>query len=236
MLKLLSKRREILRTLSKEEKDKYMIHKFKEKCLNMHEVINVHKIQAQFEEEDDDDVCVDNDCENIFCSPQKLQKTEEGICSPCSNQPLVESNKQNEFEDEFAKLIHLGRHRLDSSKFSMKWIEPLTSDEIYSLNVKGINIVSLDMCRESFCFLYGISVDCTKRVSKRMREQQTTDILRSHSVGKINHDTYLGSQTDRRELEIFKDNALFDLSLKHQRLALLRGSQAHLDAYNGMEK
>jgi hypothetical protein len=89
---------------------------------------------------------------------------------------------------------------------------------------------TLNLCRESFCFMYGISVNSMKRISSSMKTAGSSEITTAKKERDYNHHTYFGDQYTMQEImDIFDDNDL-NGGADEARASLLRSCNSHIDA------
>eukprot|EP01036_Dinobryon_divergens_P035010 gene35010-45320_t len=67
----------------------------------------------------------------------------------------------------------------------------------------------LKLCKESLCFLYGISPNQIKRCAKKMKMQNTVDIRSIRVERNFNHRSYFGDEHSMEDIcKIFDDNGV----------------------------
>ena len=117
---------------------------------------------------------------------------------------------------------------LEHQKFKFDWSVDVSKGFLPDSKTK------LKLCRESFCFLYGISVNSMKRISRSMKNANSLDITSAKTPRNYDHQTYFGDETTVQELmDIFQENDLhFGLD---EKVGLLRSTNCHVDAYIWMQ-
>jgi hypothetical protein len=98
------------------------------------------------------------------------------------------------------------------------------------------NKKTLQLCRESFSFLYGFSPNLMKKTSKKMKTVMSAGISSIKTERAYDHRSYFGSDYSIEDIQnIFDANGL-ECNYAEKRAALLRASNLHIDSMVWMEE
>lgn len=97
------------------------------------------------------------------------------------------------------------------------------------------NRVALKLCRTSLCFIYGLSPNYIKKVSDKMRKDNTSDVTSIQYVKPFDHRSYFGDDYSVDDVQAIFNGAGLDVSIAEERASLLRASNVHIDCYCWME-
>lgn len=98
------------------------------------------------------------------------------------------------------------------------------------------NKKTLQLCRESFSFLYGFSPNLMKKTSKKMKTVMSAGISSIKTERAYDHRSYFGSDYSIEDIQsIFDANGL-ECNYAEKRAALLRASNMHIDSMVWMEE
>jgi hypothetical protein len=115
-------------------------------------------------------------------------------------------------------------------KFEMNWTVDLEPGWLPDSNK------TLQLCRESFSFLYGFSPNLIKTTSRKMKAVMSADISSIHTERQYDHRSYFGNDYTIEEIQkIFDSNGL-ESNFTETRASLLRASNLHIDSMVWMEE
>jgi hypothetical protein len=115
-------------------------------------------------------------------------------------------------------------------RFEMKWTVDLDPGWLPD------NKKTLQLCRESFSFLYGFSPNLMKKTSKKMKTVMSAGISSIKTERAYDHRSYFGSDYSIEDIQnIFDANGL-ECNYAEKRAALLRASNLHIDSMVWMEE
>ena len=239
MVRLLSLFREKTRKLNKNDLEQFVLNSiFKKHCTNIDEVISQTQeeqdqlfgktcIGVESSSSDSDSSNTHGCCENEGCgisndhvqcsidSGGALKKRKFVFCHPSSMPTSFKPGR---------------KRRSPEKRFDYDWT--INIDTGYLPDPKQ---TKLKLCKESLCFLYGISPNQIKRCAKKMKMQNTVDIRSIRVERNFNHRSYFGDEHSMEDIcKIFDDNGV-DVGVMEQRAALVRSSNAHVDAMLWME-
>jgi len=118
-----------------------------------------------------------------------------------------------------------------SPKFEMDW-----TIKVNRSNYLPDNKQTMDLCRQSFSFLYGLSKHSLIKISKKMKTVNSTDVFSSTTEKKYDHHSYFGDEFTLEDVQNVFDGNGIDADVQMKRGALLRYSQIFIDAEAWMEK
>ena len=95
---------------------------------------------------------------------------------------------------------------------------------------------TLQLCRESFSFLYGFSPNLIKVTSKKMKAVMSADISSIRTERQYDHRSYFGKDFTIKDIQKIFDSNGVESNFTEQRAALLRASDIHIDAMVWMEE
>ena len=98
------------------------------------------------------------------------------------------------------------------------------------------NKKTLQLCRESFSFLYGFSPNLMKKTSKKMKEVMSVDIFWIKTERAYDHRSYFGNDYTIEEIQNIFDANGVECNYSEKRAALLRASNLHIDSMVWMEE
>ena len=250
MLRLLSLYREKTRKLNKNDLEQFVLNSiFKKHCTNIDEVISqtqdeheqlFGKACGEVESSSDSDSsvhgCRREDCgincdhlaqciDSSFAADQggnvdggAQKKRKFAFCHPSSIPSSFKPGKKS------------SQKKRSEKKFEYDWT--INIDAGY---LPDHNQTKLNLCKESLCFLYGISSNQIKRCAKKLKMQNTADIRSIRVERNFNHRSYFGDEYSMEDIcKIFDDNGV-DVGVMEQRAALVRSSNVHVDAMLWME-
>lgn len=93
----------------------------------------------------------------------------------------------------------------------------------------------LKLCRASLCFIYGLSRNHIKKVSEKMRKDNSSDITSIKYVKPYDHRSYFGDDYSMENIQAIFDGAGLDVSIAEERASLLRASDKYVECYLWME-
>jgi len=143
----------------------------------------------------------------------------------CTNLHSVVNSSLTEFEDlygESAPGVRVGGQEQQSDRFTHDWSVELDSSALLPSGGK-----QLQLCRHSFSFLYGLKPNTMKRISKAMKDLQTSEIKSARQEKPYDHKSYFGKEYSLNDIQ-----AIFDVGVSEARI---RASFSHIDAYLWME-
>ena len=176
----------------------------------------------------------DNDDHNIGRSCD-CDHSEGGemYCGACTTVVVDEERDHQSTTAAISSISSKGKSnssRSKSKRFEMKWSVDVDSGWLPD------NKNTLQLCRESFSFLYGFSPNLMKKTSKKMKEVMSADIFSIKTERAYDHRSYFGSDYTIEEIQnIFDANGL-ECNYAEKRAALLRASNLHIDSMVWMEE
>ena len=154
-----------------------------------------------------------------------------GSCTVGMNSVVVERDHQSTTPAIISSISSKGKSNSSSKtkRFEMKWSVDVDPGWLPD------NKKSLQLCRESFSFLYGFSPNLMKKTSKKMKQVMSADIFSIKTERAYDHRSYFGSDYTIEEIQnIFDVNGL-ECNYAEKRAALLRASNLHIDSMVWME-
>ena len=156
-----------------------------------------------------------------------------GSCTVGMNNSVVggERDHQSTTPAIMSSISSKGKSNSSSKtkRFEMKWSVDV------DLGWLPDNKKTLQLCRESFSFLYGFSPNLMKKTSKKMKQVMSADIFSIKTERAYDHRSYFGSDYTIEEIQnIFDANGL-ECNYAEKRAALLRASNLHIDSMVWME-
>ena len=117
-----------------------------------------------------------------------------------------------------------------NSKFEMKWTVDLDPGWLPD------NKKTLQLCRESFSFLYGFSPNLIKKTSKKIKDIMSADLSSIKTEAQYNHRSYFGDDFTIDDIQKLFDANGLESDYSERRAALLRASNIHIDSMVWMEE
>ena len=151
----------------------------------------------------------------------------------CTNLHSVVNSSLTEFEDlygESAPGVRVGGQEQQSDRFTHDWSVELDSSALLPSGGK-----QLQLCRHSFSFLYGLKPNTMKRISKAMKDLQTSEIKSARQEKPYDHKSYFGKEYSLNDIQAIFDGNGLDVGVSEARSGLVRASFSHIDAYLWME-
>ena len=238
MVRLLALYREKTRKLNKNDLEHFVLNSiFKKHCTNIDEVIS----QTQDEQEQlFGKVCGESESSSDSDSSAHGCRGE-GCGFSCCDHLVVDGGAQKKRKFAFSHPSSMPSSSFKPSKKTSQKNRPEKKFEYdWTINIDAgylpdHNQTKLNLCKESLCFLYGISANQIKRCAKKMKMQNTADIRSIRVERNFNHRSYFGDEYSMEDIcKIFDDNGV-DVGVMEQRAALVRSSNAHVDAMLWME-
>ena len=115
-------------------------------------------------------------------------------------------------------------------KFEMKWTVDLDPGWLPD------NRKTLQLCRESFSFLYGFSPNLIKKTSKKIKSIMSAELSSIKAEAKYNHRSYFGDDFTIDHIQTIFDANGLESDYSERRAALLRASNLHIDSMVWMEE
>jgi hypothetical protein len=249
--------REKTRVLTKEEEGELALSLFKTKCTNLTAVISPTDTDSTILFGEDGgtqhtstlsihlfnlilyyiiSIFLGNDAQHTgSCDCDRGDEGEMMYCGSCSS--VVGGMKKEAVVDvgryhhSTASSKSLKEKRNNSSKrFEMKWSVDLDPGWLPD------NKKTLQLCRESFSFLYGFSPNLMKKTSKKMKEVMSADIFSIKTERAYDHRSYFGNDYTIEEIQNIFDANGVECNYAEKRAALLRASNLHIDSMVWMEE
>ena len=121
-------------------------------------------------------------------------------------------------------------HENLSDRFTHDWSVELDSATYLPSGKK-----QLQLCRNSFSFLYGLKPNTMKRIAKAMKDLKTTEMKSARQEKPYDHRSFFGKEYTLDDIQAIFDANGLDVGISEARSGLVRSSFAHIDAYLWME-